>query len=706
MGTEGFRIPSARARLMTLGVVLSGLILVLAGMFISRLHTAATIDAERELRTTTRALAEHASAAFEGARNLLRIAHANDGKKVSLANWPSGLHVVQSTGVITQSGEITAAAKFSGPNDAVCAPLHTLSVHVKQATEDLLVSEGQCGVAERTLFLTQRLQGEGGEFLGVAYATFHPDFVTAYIRKIVDDTRYSSAIYTPTLTPLGATNGFPASEVAPIERLRLLKGLQRGDTVQAIIPASNSTFANAIVAFDRIDKVPVVIGLKLESSHYLGSWYWSSGIVIVIAILSIGGLAATIYFALTKERKHQDALVELEFHKELKRQAEEASREKSEYLAIMAHEIRTSMSGVLGMAEFMLRSKLYKEQHSGVRVLYDAGQNLVQIINRILDFSKLESGTLEVVLAPFEPTDLIDRVADLFSKEALNKGISIQKMKPESALWVQGDELRIRQILANFVGNALKFTKTGSVSIVLHATDARQNSTHVKLVFEVQDTGIGIPLAVQGHLFKPFHQVDRNIEREYGGSGLGLSICKRLSDLMGGKIWLESEEGKGSRFFLELECERSMPVATEGLALAANADDDPPGVRPSILLVEDNASNLKIATMYLERDGYRVTGALDGAEAILQYQSGDFDIILMDGAMPNMDGYEATRRIRAIEAKELRKRVPIIATTANTGKENEQRCTDAGMDDFVPKPYRFSDLKLKMARWHAPPKAQ
>lgn len=166
---------------------------------------------------------------------------------------------------------------------------------------------------------------------------------------------------------------------------------------------------------------------------------------------------------------------------------------------------------------------------------------------------------------------------------------------------------------------------------------------------------------------------------------------------MGAKTWLQSEEGKGSRFFLEIECMRVTPVSLDALNL--EPDHTSTGPRASILLVEDNESNLKIAIMYLERDGYKVTGALDGAEAIERFKEESYDVILMDGAMPRMDGYEATRRIRAIEATENRKRVPIIATTANTGSENEARCTAAGMDDFVPKPYRFSDLKVKIARW-------
>lgn len=483
----------------------------------------------------------------------------------------------------------------------------------------------------------------------------------------------------------------------PLQKLTLAARLERENGLITAKLGDHSASRKAVLALAKVAGTDIVIGVEMSPDQYLGAWKRAVVAVFVIVFLSLAGLVGSFIVVRRTMRSHRSALNDLETYKDLKRAAEDANRSKSEYLAIVSHEIRTSMSGVLGMAEFMLRSKLYKEQHSGVRVLYDAGQNLVQLINKILDFSKIESGALELVEAPFEPTDLVDRVADLFSKEALNKGITLDRVKPKIPLWVHGDDLRIRQILANFVGNAIKFTKKGGVSIILDVHPVPGTSDKVRLRFEVKDTGIGIPTKLQDRLFQPFQQVDSGIAREFGGTGLGLSICRRLSDLMGAKTWLLSEEGKGSRFFFEIECRRVTPVNHEALDI----EPDNPSARPraSILLVEDNESNLKIAIMYLERDGYKVTGALDGAEAIERFREGRYDVILMDGAMPRMDGYEATRRIRRIEAEEKRKRVPIIATTANTGPENEARCTAAGMDDFVPKPYRFSDLKVKIARW-------
>lgn len=483
----------------------------------------------------------------------------------------------------------------------------------------------------------------------------------------------------------------------PLQKLSLAARLRRENGLITATLGEHFTSRKAVLALAKVAGTNIVIGVEMSPTQYLGAWKRAVVAVFVIVMLSLAGLVGSFMIVRRTMREHRRALDDLEAYKDLKREAEDANRSKSEYLAIVSHEIRTSMSGVLGMAEFMLRSKLYKEQHSGVRVLYDAGQNLVQLINKILDFSKIESGSLELVEAPFEPTDLVDRVADLFSKEALNKGITLDRVKPKIPLWVHGDDLRIRQILANFVGNAIKFTKTGGVSIILETHPVPGTSEKVRLRFEVKDTGIGIPTKLQDRLFQPFQQVDSGIARDFGGTGLGLSICRRLSDLMGAKTWLQSEEGKGSRFFFEIECRRVTAANHEVLDI--EPDNLNSGPRASILLVEDNESNLKIAIMYLERDGYRVTGALDGAEAIERFSEGSYDVILMDGAMPRMDGYEATRRIRGIEAEEKRKRVPIIATTANTGPENEARCIAAGMDDFVPKPYRFSDLKVKIARW-------
>ena len=704
MGTEWFRRSSARTIVLTLGGALCGVILAAASALIWAMHTETTIQVRRELHTATRALAEHASRKFVHASDFLRTVQYRDAVNGNLAigDWTMLGHEVQGTGVIDRFGRIVATALPAGSATKTvgCAPLNALSMQ-ERVPESFGLSAGHC-VGGQRLFLTKPLKSDG-EFVGIAYATFSPDFLADYVQSLAPEQRFSLSLYGPELRPLFAPLETSSDSVSPMDKLRVSKGLQRGETMEAELAAPDSNlFGSEIIALQKLEGVPLVIGLKISSTHYLAQSRLPFLLAFVGALLGTLGVVTAIFFILRMVEKHQNACAELELHKDRLRQAENANRSKSEYLAIMAHEIRTSMSGVLGMAEFMLRSKLYKEQHSGVRVLYDAGQNLVQIINKILDFSKIESGTIGVVEAPFEPTNLVDRVADLFSKEALNKGITIDRVKPPNPVWVQGDEFRIRQILANFVGNALKFTKKGGVRIALHARESNADATRVTLLFEVQDSGIGIPLALQGNLFQPFHQVDVNIEREYGGTGLGLSICKRLSDLMGGKIWMESEEGKGSRFFLELECDRSVAAAKDGVTLPVEADHNQVGARPSILLVEDNASNLKIATMYLERDGYRVTGALDGAEAIEKFHAERFDIILMDGAMPNMDGYEATRRIRAIEEQEKRKRVPIIATTANTGQENEQRCADAGMDDFVPKPYRFSDLKIKIARWYPP----
>lgn len=584
-----------------------------------------------------------------------------------------------------------------------CALPLDLNADPQRSRSMIRVLNSPCGATPGTVYFYRDVTTPSSNSQrprSLAYVGLRPGSVTTYAKNLDVDPGTHITVYSDDLYPISDWPGSEQLVLPAAERDTILAALKVSPVAKFHRQADGQARAGGVAVFVRPIGSPVIVAMRAEPESSLQNWrVFTTGLVLlgIICLLACGYFWFRLIAAI---QGHRVSLRDLNVLQEQKSVAENENRAKSEYLAIMSHEIRTSMSGVLGMAEFMLQSKLYKEQHTGVSVIYDAGKNLVQIINRILDFSKIESGKVELSLVSFEPGELLTRVADLFTKAAQNKHLTLEIVKPSTPIWVSGDDLRIRQILSNFVGNALKFTEVGGVVLSLSAAESPGSANHAILRFEVKDSGPGIPEQMLPELFQPFHQLHTSIARDFGGTGLGLSICKRLSDLMGGVVGVESTLGEGSTFFFEIECRRLIPerlaaAAAEPEAATATARSAP----ASILLVEDNLSNQNIAKMYLERDGYSVTCADDGVQAVDIFKAGRFDVILMDGSMPEMDGYEATRRIRAFEQETGAERTPIIATTANTGDENEAKCLNAGMDDFVPKPYRFSDLKVKINKW-------
>ena len=374
---------------------------------------------------------------------------------------------------------------------------------------------------------------------------------------------------------------------------------------------------------------------------------------------------------------------------EMATHAKMANAAKSEFLANMSHEIRTPMNGVIGMIQLLEDTPLSVEQRDYVKTIRRSGELLLTIINDILDLSKIEAGKIELKPSAFNIRELLSELNSFFNTRLLEKNIEfVVQIASDIPDWLICDSLYLKQILVNLISNAIKFTpKYGATVLQLFLKSRVDNNISIR--FAISDTGIGIPEERQTAIFKAFTQADSSVTRQFGGTGLGLTICDRLVKILGGSLKLQSKTGVGSVFFFDC----TFQAATTSQEFLDNTDEDRiPKIHLNILAAEDNVVNQKLLTKILETAGHKVTIATDGIEAVELFDGNEFDIILMDIQMPRLDGVDATRKIRLIEGEQRRKKIPIIAVTAHALQGDRERYLSNGMDGYLAKPINRDNL--------------
>lgn len=626
----------------------------------------------------------------------VRDSYAKDPQHFDVSLWTHDSQFL--TGVVTQVGIINKDGRLVADNipgtqlGIDLSDRDHFKVHVERRSDELYISKPVLGRVSHkwTVQLTRPIVMPDGSFGGVVLVSLDPEYFSHVYQSIDIGNEGTVTLIGSDGIIRARRSGGPSLVGESLTAGRVFEELAKSDA-GFYTTTSVTDGIERIFAYRKVKDLPLIITVGLARDEVFRISEQNRQKHFAIA----GLLTMWLFGATYLMGRYQEMLAQA------RDAAEDGTRARSEFLAMMSHEIRTPMNGVIGMADLLLDSGLSREQLDYAKIMRESAAHLLKIINDVLDFSKLEAGGIETEKIAFRMHDLVRTTIGLLDAHAKEKHLALTvSIAPDVPMAVIGDPGRLRQLLLNFVGNGLKFTRFGGVKVTVTA-DAGHAPGNVRIVFAIADTGIGIPQDAIPLLFRKFSQLDSSIARRFGGTGLGLAICNRFIDILGGTIAVESEVGKGTTFRFTLDyppaSSSALTPAVLQMPLFAPCLADFGGSRRralNILLVEDNKTNQIVACKLIEGLGYSVDVADNGAEALTACANIRYDVIFMDVMMPGIDGLDVTRAIRKLEAPFCDAR--IIALTANVQKRDIEDCHAAGMDDYLAKPVTRVQIAAKL----------
>lgn len=674
-----------------IGVLLIGTILCTNILFLKDLRKRTLQAAEVNLSRYSLTLAEQADQSFRSVDLMLssvgdylarsgvtdaasyRSTMAGEQTHTFLKEKIKGLPQIDALTMIDTKGKLINFSRFYPVPEVDISDRDYFKALVADEYLDTFISAPvrNRGSGTWTVYLARRLEDPNGQFMGLLLAAMSLQYIENFFGLTSLDSDNAVSLVRQDEVLLAS---YPHSEdIGRPSQGAGQRALAAGGIVREL---SNKDKKMRLVSARALSGYPVVLVVTQKEEKALQDWREMAFLMAAMSLLtSLVVLVSALLIA--RWWKNQERLVHA---------AQAANATKMNFMAMMSHEIRTPMNAVLGLSAMLLETELHIDQRSSVKAIYEAGDNLLELLNDILDFSKLESGQLALEEIAFAPDDVVQNAIDIIGPRAIAKGLAIRSVAdPELPPALVGDSGRIRQVIMNLLSNAVKFTECGEVTI--HARCVSRDDEHALVEWAITDTGIGIAAEKIGSLFEDFVQADNSISRRFGGSGLGLAICKRLIERMGGQIKVESRASIGSTFSFSLEVR-----IAEKIELIEKGDQAPNLKRRiallnrplRILIADDNAANRIVAIKMLREFDIDADMASDGNEAVAAACRFDYDLILMDVRMPEMDGLQATRAIRASQGRS--QTIPIIAFTANAFAEDVKVCLESGMNAFVAKP--------------------